>query len=205
MYSIIDLINGFSIANKYEIACAIAEDAYLSHHAALEYHGLSNQVFHVIYVSTKKRFNPFDYDGITYKYVKPQIDQGVLILSHVRVTDLERTIIDSINHINKITGLEELIKSINLIKSLDEDKIMKYLSLYNVQSLYQKTGYILEKHQKNLNLSDYFFTWCKSKIKHNITYLTDREIYQFEFNQEWQLMEPVFTYQEMDDEDSMID
>ena len=54
----------------------------------------------------------------------------------VRITDLERTVIDSIRDFNKIGGFEELINSLEGVHYLDEKKLKRYLDIYNTQGLY---------------------------------------------------------------------
>lgn len=196
IYSPIDLSTGHILANKYQIACALREDAYLSYHSALEYHGLSNQVFNEIYVSSKSRFNHFEFQGVQYKYVAPKINIGVVYASNIeniRLTDIERTIIDSIYQINKITGYEELINAIEIAHHLDENKLYAYLKVYNIQSLYQKTGYILEKYQSKFGFTKQFFEKCKSEVKHGVVYLVD-DSSESKFNNVWQVMEPTTSY-----------
>ncbi|MDY0372912.1 MAG: type IV toxin-antitoxin system AbiEi family antitoxin [Candidatus Izemoplasmatales bacterium] len=192
IYSPVDLSTGLLLANRYQIACALREDAYLSHHSALEYHGLSNQVFNDVYVSSKSRFNHFEFQGVLYKYVAPKINVGIIFATNtdnIRLTDIERTIIDSIYQMNKITGYEELSNAIEALHHLDEEKLFVYLKAYDIQSLYQKSGYILEKYHDTFGLTNHFFEMCKSKIKQGIVYLVD-DSSGSKFNNTWQVMEP---------------
>jgi len=201
IYSPVDLSSGLILASKYQIACALREDAYLSYHSALEYHGLSNQVFNEVYVSSSRRFNHFEFDGIFYKYVAPKINQGVIFATNtknIRLTDIERTIIDSIYQLNKITGYEELRNAIEASSYLNEEKLLVYLEAYNIQALYQKSGYIFEKYKNHFDLTDKFFEACKSKIKHGVVYLVD-DLSDTKFNKTWQVMEPITTYNQGDE------
>lgn len=196
LYSPVNLSTGLIFANKYEIACALRKDAFLSHHSALEYHGLGNQVYNTVFVSSNSRFNSFEFDGIDFKFVSPKITEGVihsLQSKLIRLTDLERTIIDSIYRLNKITGYEELSHSLNMIDNLNEEKLLNYLNAYNIQALYQKTGSILEKYQDKFHLSNHFFQLCISKINQGVVYLID-ESGNNKFNKTWQVMEPTYTY-----------
>ena len=202
IYSPVDLSTGLMLANKYQIACALREDAYLSHYTALEYHGLSNQVFNEVYVSSERRFNHFEFQGIKYKYVAPKINEGVVKApntENIRLTDIERTIIDSIYQMNKITGYEELSNAIEAAHHLSEEKLLVYLKAYNIQSLYQKSGYILEKYRDKFNFSTHFFKTCKSKVKQGVVYLVDAKDVDSKYNRTWRVMEPVISYNEGDD------
>ena len=74
------------------------------------------------------------FDGYTYHYVRSQFRDGVIspqFGGDVKVTDKERTIIDSIKDMNMIAGLEEVITCITSVIGVDESKLMKYLEAYN--------------------------------------------------------------------------
>jgi predicted transcriptional regulator of viral defense system len=66
----------------------------------------------------------------------------------VRITDLERTVVDSIRDFNKIGGLEELLHCLEDIHYLDEKKLKRYLDIYNTKGLYQRVGYLLDHYKK---------------------------------------------------------
>lgn len=78
----------------------------------------------------------------------------------VRVTSLERTVVDSIADFTRICGLEELLHCFALIPSLDEKRLLEALEIYGRGQLYQKTGYILEAYKGDLSLSEAFFSEC---------------------------------------------
>ena len=201
MYSVVNPATGQLVANRYQIACGITDSSYISHHSAFDYYGLTNQVFHEVYVSSKTRFNHFEYDHITYKYVASRLDEGVeeaKNTSGVRITDLERTVIDSINDFNKIGGFEELLKCLDGVTFLDEVKLKHYLSLYNVQGLYQKVGYILSRYQQKMNLSDDFIVYCKKMIGKSKRYLVSEVKEGSSYNSEWELMVPDGLYETTD-------
>lgn len=161
-----------AVANRYRIASSILGSNYVSHHSAFEYYGCANQVFYEVYVSGEGRFASFEYDDLTFRYVAPRIVLGVVQKEDgVRVTDMERTVLDSINDFEKIGGLEELLRCFELIAYVDENKLLQYLEAYDKQVLYQKTGYILEHLKKQLRLSDNFFALCESKRKGSVRYL----------------------------------
>ena len=160
------------VPNRYAIASHVTPDAYVSHHSALEYHGIANQVYYEVYIASQSRFRTFEYDGITYNHVQSPFDVGVETKSSgVRVTDLERTVIDGINDFSKVGGIEELLRSIEMIPYLDSRKLLAYLNAYDKVFLYQKAGYILEHFKDALKLNDDFFTSCKGKVTESKRYL----------------------------------
>lgn len=194
LYTAVSLETKQTVANKYEIGSNITDNSYISHHSAFSYYGLTNQVFYEIYVSSDTRFNDFQFEGITYRFVQSKFNNGTVRPNTnplIKITDLERTVIDSIKDFEKIAGLEELLHCLDMITYLDDEKIKKYLQLYNLKFLYQKTGYILEYYKKSLKLSDSFFDFCQKNIGKSIRYfLKNMRKDDSVFNDKWQLITP---------------
>lgn len=193
IYSAVNPVTGQIVATRYQIACAITDTAYISHHSAFEYYGLANQVFYELYVSSESKFNAFEYDHMTYKYVASRMQEGIVEAKNttgVRITDLERTVIDSIRDFNKIGGLEELLNCLEGIHFLDEEKLLRYLEIYNTQGLYQRVGYLLQQYQKEMQLSNDFIDCCKEKIGKSRRYLLSETNQHNIYNSEWKLMIP---------------
>jgi len=193
IYSAVNPTTGQIVGTRYQIACAITDTAYISHHSAFEYYGLANQVFNEVYISSETRFNHFEYDQVSYKYVASRMRAGVVEAKNttgVRITDLERTAIDSIQDLNKIGGLEELVNCLDRIHYLDEKKLVRYLDIYNTQGLYQKVGYLLDHYRSDMQLSEEFIYYCKSKIGKSRRYLVNEAKEENSYNNEWKLMIP---------------
>lgn len=193
IYSAVNPVTSQIVATRYQIACAITDTAYISHHSAFEYYGLANQVFYEVYVSSETKFNTFEHDHVTYKYVASRMQEGTVKAKNttgVRITDLERTVIDSIRDYNKIGGFEELLKCLEGIHYLDEAKLLRYLKVYNTQGLYQRVGYLLQHYQKEVQVSNDFINCCKGKIGKSRRYLLNEFIDGSTYNREWDLMVP---------------
>lgn len=191
LYTCIDLTTGDVIANKYQIATAINESSYVAYHTAFELFGMTNQVYNTVYVSSKKKFNTFNFMGITYKFVRSAFDDGVIKVKNIegiRVSNIERTYIDSVNFVSKIGGVEELINVMERISSFDEEKIRKYLEIYDKKVLYQKTGYFLENYYMGERFADDFFEMCKSKSGNSVRYLIQG--HEGKFDNRWNLVIP---------------
>lgn len=71
---------------------------------------------------------------------------------------MEQAVIDSIRDFEKIAGLEETLRCIRLIPSLDPERLLSALVMNGNGFLYQKTGYILEALNDGLHLPDSFST-----------------------------------------------
>ncbi len=207
IYSVVNPATGLIVATRYQIACAITNTAYISHHSAFEYYGFANQVFYEVYVSSETKFNHFDYDHVTYKYVASRMKEGVVEAKNttgVRITDLERTVIDSIRDVNKIGGLEELINCLEGVHYLDEKKLIRYLDIYNTQGLYQKAGFLLNHYRNEIQLSKEFLEYCKRKVGKSKRYLVSEAKENSYYNSEWELMVPEGLFEITDQGDDIL-
>ena len=191
LYGALDLASGNVLASRYEIATATSSTSYLSHHTALEFHGIANQVFFEVTIASEEKLRPFEYDGIAYRPIKSKGRYGVIVPPNapkVRVTDIERTIIDCISDIDLAGGVEELLKSIELIPELNEDRLIEYLEMYNQRNLWQRAGYVLESFRERLRLSDVFFDKCKESMGIRKNYFVRES--EFIYHPEWRLYAP---------------
>lgn len=189
-YAVISLETDSVLPDRFMIASNICHDSFISHHTAFEYYGYGNQVYEMAFTSSFKKFKEFDFEGIIYECVPEKYDFGVVEKNRVRVTDMERTLLDNIKGIDKYIELEELLQCIDLVMAVDENILLDYLSKYDNIFLYQKAGYILS-HFDDLKLSQRFFDVCKSKIGKSVRYLYhgikyDNPIY----DSYWQLYVP---------------
>lgn len=190
LYVAVNLADRQPVVSKFLIAGKITPTSYVSHHAAFEYYGCANQVSYQVEVSSEVRFSPFSFDGNTYAYIGSRIKDGIVTQPDgVRVTDMERTVLDSIRDIEKVAGLEELLRCIALVPTMREDKLLIYLATYKKQVLYQKTGYILRHFQREFQLSETFFSECAAHIGKSTRYLTENG--ETSYDGEWRLMVPV--------------
>ena len=189
-YVAVSLETKESVASPFEIASAITPNSYISHHSAFEFYGLANQVFSDVFVSTKQTFREFDFDGRRYHCVETPREFGITTQKLIKVTDLERTVLDSIKDFDKIGGLEELLRCLEMITVIDENKLAEYLGNYGNQFLAQKTGYILS-YFPQLKLPDTFFEYCKKNIGNSSRYLySDLKHEKNVFVKEWNLCVP---------------
>jgi len=194
LYTAISLETKQPVANRFMIATHIADDSCVSYHSAFEYYGYANQVFYEVYVTTDRRFSDFTYDGIAYTRVSSHMDSGIITSNTgIRITDIERTVIDSIHAFEKIGGLEELLRCLTLVPALRADKLLIYLDEYGLANLYQKTGFILIQFSEQLGLPKSFFDYCRIKAPKTKKYLyseKDTLSKQFVLHEDWMLYAP---------------
>ena len=190
LYTVISLETLQSLANRFQIASHVSTDACISHHTAFEYYGYANQVFYDVYISSNSRMRPFEYDGYSYVLISKNNNKDIIHTNNgIRVTSIEQTVIDCICDLEKTGGLEEFIKCLTMVQSLNTEKLLNILRTYGYEQLYQKTGYILEEFKNELTLSDEFFKECEKRCSHSKTYLISNHK-NFVLNKKWKIYVP---------------
>lgn len=198
MYTVVDLTSDKSVVDKYEVASRINNTSYVGWHTALEYHGIAHQPFYNTYVGTKSRFNPFSFEDIDFECciapIEPSGDSGIIsqwLNPNVKVTDLERTIIDCCDRIDRAGGAEELMHCLESVVMVDEEKITHYLSLFGKAFLYQKVGFVLERIKNQANISIDIIEHCRKKGALHVKRLTNDAESDL-FIKEWNLYIPKY-------------
>lgn len=148
------------LGNWYVVAREIvnSKDYYIGFYSAMGYWGMITQPLVTMYVVTSKRQVPPKSlaDRICFIYVNKKSIWGV---SHewvtktekVNISDIEKTIIDTLAHPEYSGGITEVAKGIWLAKDrIDLDKLLRYIKRYDKNVVAKRLGYILEI----LNLDD---------------------------------------------------
>ncbi|HZJ76743.1 MAG TPA: hypothetical protein VFC70_03435 [Oscillospiraceae bacterium] len=179
LYSIVNLENKKTPVNRYLVASKINNSAYLAYHSAFEVHGLSHQISFIVYVASNQRISNFEFEGVLYKYVGNVINKGIVryhLNEKIKVTDLERTVIDSVDRLDYCGGSHELDEILKICPVLDEKKIFYYLKAYDKQILYKKTGYFLERYRQSLGISNDFLALLEERTGDTRKYLSEEAL-----------------------------
>jgi len=182
------------VPDKFLIGAKLSPEGIIGYHSALELHGASYSSYNSVYILTKKYFRPFKFQGIKYQAIKRGLSFGIETVLReglkVWVTDRERTIIEGINGLKYVGGLEEYFKSVELFPSIDFDQVIIYLKKFNKKILYAKIGFLLSYFKKRWSFPEN----CKKEIKAHlgakINYLSDKRE-KARLDKEWKLMIPV--------------
>ena len=185
LYALVDPSINDIYSTKFEVASKISESSFICYHSALEYYGIANQVFSNVFVGSLTRFNNFVFNDNEFifksakniKFVNNIINEGI------KVSSLEKTIVDCIDNINLAGGIEEILNALEQIKYLNEKKILEVLLDINKMVLYQKVGYLLELYNNQFEFSDDFFKECKTHISKKVNYLIQYEFKETELNE----------------------
>lgn len=147
-------------ADRIVIASMLTEPYFLSHHSALEIHGVAQSYFNTTYISTSKALKSFEFQGIAYKFVTTKYLFGTedVVRGNLKIStsDKERTILDCIRTPDYAGGIEELVRSISAFAAIDYKKLLKYMALFNEKSLFSRTGYLFDCLKDELGVPDAF-------------------------------------------------
>ena len=190
LYALVNPSTGMIFATKFQIASRLFDDAYFSYHDAIEYYGLANQSFVSIFTYlTKSHARDLEFEDVTYKAKKSNCDLFIrdrMKEEGIRVVSLERAIIDSIDCISLAGGLEEVEYALDDCPKLNLKDVETLLKAYNKNVLYQKVGYLFEKHFGN-DIPEEFYRECLKHSGNTVIYL-DCNTREGKLNAKWKLM-----------------
>ena len=190
LYALVDPSTGGIYVSRFQIASRLFNDSYFSYHEALEYYGLATQVFvsRFTYL-THVYVNDVEFEGVDYISKKDKCSLEIIDRMKedgTRVVSLERAIVDSIDNPGYAGGLEEIENALDACRNLRLEKVIKMLEYYDKAYLYQKVGYLFEKHFGN-RVPDSFYQLCLSRSGNKIRYFESKVGYA-KLVSKWKLM-----------------
>jgi len=181
------------VVDKYLIASKVSPTGILAYHSALELHGAAQSFFNRVFILSDQRITNFNFQKTFFIGIRGDSSFGrTTVLREgisVHVADKERALIDGIDRLKYVGGIEEYLKSIEVLPSVNFQRILEYLRQYKKQSLYSKTGYILSLFEKKWSFPDNVRKKLKSKLRKKVYYLAGKED-EGRFNKEWNLIVP---------------
>jgi len=136
-------------------ALAGGEDYYLSHGTAMEAHQMLTQPQLVVYVSTSTPKRTQSIKETEFRFVrctKKQMfgieEQWATKQEKVRVSDIDRTVIDGLKQPNYCGGITEVAKGFWMQREkIDPDRLVEYAIRLNVGAVIRRLGYLLDLYQ----------------------------------------------------------
>ncbi|PIP67820.1 MAG: hypothetical protein COW92_04415 [Candidatus Omnitrophica bacterium CG22_combo_CG10-13_8_21_14_all_43_16] len=142
------------VGNWYLLAREVVNSPlyYIAFYSAMHYWGMLTQPLIKIFTATPKRqIVPLEMrDKLTFIFVKGKSiwgikEEWVTKTEKVRISDLERTIIDAVVHPQYCGGITEIAKGIWLAKErIDYERLKNYVDRYGKNVVAKRLGYILE-------------------------------------------------------------
>jgi len=197
------LLNRYHIGNdSLLIAGRMTKDAVISYHSAIEFHALPYSIYHIVYFCTTKPkgiiVTPHGhYQQIGHPTALKPNDIFLETKIHdrqgldIRVTTVERTLVDSLDKPQFSGGWEEIWRSFESISFLDIDRTINYaLRLGNATTI-AKLGFFMEQHQEQFSVQEEHLRRLeqnKPKSKH---YMQHSEKEPVKYFKRWNLIVPI--------------
>ena len=152
--------------DPFLVASHATNDAVIAYHAALQFYGKTYSVWRRFHYFTRDRAKPFSFRGLEFIPVQPAVSVrslpdwggGVNELHHaggrVRVTSLERTLVEVLDAPGKGGDWEEIWRSLEMIEFFDLDAVIDYSLKLSSSLTVARVGFFLEQHRQSLMVED---------------------------------------------------
>lgn len=154
------------VVDPYVLATNSAPDAVVAYHGALQFHGKAHSLTRRVPFLTATRARAFDFRGTEFIPVPvppplralPDLGGGVAEKARdgatVRVTTLERTLVDVLDAPRHGGGWEEIWRSLESVEFFDLDAVIEYAFKLASAVTVAKVGFYLEQHREALMVED---------------------------------------------------
>ena len=142
------------LGDPYVVAAEIVGGSqyFISHVSAMDIHQMVTQPQLVVYTTTTQSIRPNSILGTQFRFVrcKPEhffgaIDHWVTKTRKIRVSDLERTVIDGLRQSEYCGGFSEVAKGFWMRRQdMDVKKMVEYALMVDIGAVYRRLGYLLE-------------------------------------------------------------
>ena len=155
-----------SLVDPYLVAAKLTPDAMLAYHTALEFHGKAYSVhMRLHYVSASKSM-PLAFQG--HEFIRAPVPLALAAKGEemfdvtrrqrsgvtLRVTNLERTLVDVLDRPDLSGSWEEIWRSLESVEFFDLDQVVAYVLLLENATTAAKVGFFLEQHKEALMVDD---------------------------------------------------
>ena len=155
-----------SPVDPYQVAAKLTPDAVLGYHSALEFHGKAYSVHtRLRYVSANKSM-PLASQG--HEFIRAPVPPALRAKGEemfgvtrrnrsgvdLRVTSLERTLVDVLDRPDLTGSWEEIWRSLESVEFFDLDQVITYVLLLENATTAAKVGFFLDQHKEALMVED---------------------------------------------------
>lgn len=188
--------------DPFLVAARMTDDAALAYHTALEFHGRAYSSFSEIQFQTARAVRATTFRGWRFRSVGlPKALQRADNLSfgieehdrsghRVRVTGLERTLVDVLDRPDLCGGWEELWRSLEMVEFFELDQIVEYALLLDNATTVGKVGWYIELHRQSLMVEDEHLSALRKRRPRQPRYVDRRDHGPTRLIQPWNLVVP---------------
>ncbi|OGO93534.1 MAG: hypothetical protein A3F10_05780 [Coxiella sp. RIFCSPHIGHO2_12_FULL_42_15] len=188
--------------DPYLIAAKASKESVLAYHTALELHNLAYTIFEELTYLCNHTKKSFQFQNQTYRSVivpkslvmNKVSDTGILTIQHqgleIKITNLERTIVDVLDRPDLAGGWEEVLRSLEHVIQINTDQLIKYTLLLNNAATVAKVGYYLELRPSHLKTNQQFTKKLLDHIPKQPYYMDRNNRGKGTYIKKWQLIVP---------------
>jgi len=152
--------------DPYLVTTKLTDDAVVAYHAALQFHGRAYSLWRRFHYATRKRTRRFSFRDLEFIPLQapptlrhlPSLGAGVVERRHsggvVRITTLERTLVDVLEAPLRSGGWEEVWRSLEMVEFFDLDAVIDCVSQLASSLTAARVGFFLEQHSEELMVED---------------------------------------------------
>ena len=188
--------------DAYLLASKMAPDAVLAYHTALEIHGKAYTSFQELQYLTATAARATTFRGYRFRSVRfpkrlTEKEQEHLVVEtvdrlgmDVRVTSLERTMVDTLDRPDLAGGWEEIWRSLESVEFFNLDKVIEYALLLENSTTVAKVGFFLEQHAESLMVEDKYLERLRAHRPAKPHYLDRSSRQRGRFVSNWNVVVP---------------
>lgn len=155
-----------AVVDPYLTASNAAADAVVAYHAALQFFGKAHSSWRSFHYLTGRRGRPFSFRGEQFVPVLvpsrlrtlPDWGGGVVEKRYaggsVKVTTLERTMVDLLAEPARGGGWEEIWRSLEMVEFFDLDAVVDYAEKRGSALTAARAGFFIDQHRETLMAED---------------------------------------------------
>jgi predicted transcriptional regulator of viral defense system len=178
-------------------------DAVLAYHTSLEFHGKAYSVYtRLHYVTVRKslplKFQSYEIRGVPVPHpLRAKGKEMFGVESHkrseveLRVTNLERTLVDLLDRPELTGSWEEIWRSLESVEFFDLDQVVEYVHLMDNATTAAKVGFFLEQNRETLMVDDAYLDALLKLRPRQPHYLIRGNRKRCQWIKGWNLMIPV--------------
>lgn len=188
--------------DPYLLAGKMTNDAVLAYHTALEFYGKAYSTYERFYYVSEKKSLTVTFRTLEFRCVlvpkallaKSKKDFAVNQAERaglpIKVTSLERTLVDMLDRPNLGGNWEEIWRSLETVEFFNLDKVVEYALLLGNATTIAKVGFFLDQHRETLMVEEVHLQTLRNSKPRKAHYMTRLGKTPGRFVADWNLIVP---------------
>lgn len=186
------------------VASKLTDDAVLAYHTALQFHGKAHSLWRRFPFLTSRRMRPFRFRDLEFVPVQipaalrrqPDMGGGIVESRYngevVRITTLERTMVDVLDRPEHGGGWEEIWRSLESVGFFDLDAVASHVLRRESALTVARVGLFLDRHREEFMVAEDHLRPLRERIPKQPRYFDRNLRGKGKLVSEWQLIVPEF-------------